>query len=194
MIPRCATWKTGRHHSAISHLRADSKFIRRRFRILESGMQLLNNAIAAMFLSFIIGVLADFVMRRIPFYGWMSTRYLFADTRTYEKFGVEQFRKILLATPLRMFNTNIKLPKTRDPQLLKDIRQHIATAEVSHWVGFAVMMIWTIYAWDFYGAGVGFSFVVFNAVGNLYPCLLQQYNKRRLCQLIFVLERLKSSI
>lgn len=155
-------------------------------------MQLLNNPIAVMFLSFIIGVFADLVLRRMPLYGWMSARFLFADAKTYERLGVERFRRILLATPLRMFNTNIKLPKNRDLQLLKDIRKHIATAEVSHWVGFAVMMVVTVYAWSSYGPKVGVSFVVLNVVGNLYPCLLQQYNKKRLYQLIAVMERRKS--
>jgi hypothetical protein len=158
----------------------------------ESRMQILNNAVAVMFLSFIIGVLADLVLRRMPFYGWMSAHYLFADAKTYEKLGVEWFRKILLATPLRMFNTNIKLPKNRDLQMLKDIRKHIATAEVSHWVGFAVMMVLTVYAWMSYGTKIGLSFVFFNMLGNLYPCLLQQYNKRRLFQLIATMERRKS--
>ncbi len=152
-------------------------------------MQLLNNPIAVMFLSFIIGVFADLLLRRMPFYGWISARYLFADSKTYETLGVERFRKILLATPLRMFNNNIKLPKNRDLQLLKEIRKHIATAEVSHWVGFAVMMVVTIYAWNSYGPKTGLSFVFFNTVGNLYPCLLQQYNKRRLYQLIAIMER-----
>lgn len=157
-------------------------------------MQLLNNAIAVMFLSFIVGVVADLLLRRMPFYGWMSARYLFADSKTYESLGVELFRKILLATPLRLFNSHIKLPKNRDLQLLKEIRKHIATAEVSHWVGFAVMMVLTVYAWNSYGTKTGLSFVFFNTVGNLYPCLLQQYNKRRLYQLIAVIERRKSKL
>ncbi|RZT09457.1 hypothetical protein SAMN05216319_2116 [Duganella sp. CF402] len=152
-------------------------------------MQFLGNPIAVMFLSFIIGVIADLVLRRMPFYSWISARYVFADSKTYEILGVGWFRKILLATPLRMFNTNIKLPKNRDLQLLKEIRKHIATAEVSHWVGFAVMMVATIYAWSAYGPKTGVSFVFFNTVGNLYPCLLQQYNKRRLYQLIAVMEQ-----
>lgn len=156
-------------------------------------MQLLNNPIAVMFLSFIIGVIADLVLRRMPFYGLISARYLFADSKTYENVGVERFQKFLLATPLRMFNTNIKLPKKRDLQLLKDIRKHIATAEVSHWVGFAVMGVSTVYAWTIYGPKVGIAFVFFNTVGNLYPCLLQQYNKKRLNQLIDVMERRKSN-
>jgi hypothetical protein len=155
-------------------------------------VKLLNNAIAVMFLSFIIGVLADLVLRRMPFYGWLSARYVFSDSKTYERLGVEAFRKLLAATPLRLFNTSIKLPKNPDVQLLKEIRKHIATAEVSHWVGFAVMMVLTVYAFIAFGPMIGLSFVVFNTLGNLYPCLLQQYNKRRLYQLIAAMERRQS--
>lgn len=152
-------------------------------------MRFVSYAIAAMFMSFIIGVLADLLLRRMRFYGWISSRYMFANPKTYESLGVERFRKILLATPLRMFNDTIKLPKRRDLEMLKDVRKHIATAEVSHWVGFAVMMVMTVYAWISYGPKVGVSFVVFNTLGNLYPCLLQQYNKKRLFELIAVMER-----
>ncbi|MGV7207424.1 hypothetical protein ACLB1G_06185 [Oxalobacteraceae bacterium A2-2] len=152
-------------------------------------MQVLTNPIAVMFLSFIIGLFADYVLRKTSLYAWLSQRYLFSDERSYETIGVGLYRKILLATPLRMFNPNIKLPKTRDLRLLKDIRQHMATAEVSHWAGFAVMMAVTVYAWNAAGPKTGASFIVLNAVGNLYPCLLQQYNKRRLHQLIAAMEK-----
>ena len=155
-------------------------------------MNLLNNAVAVMFLSFIIGVFADLFLRRLPLYESISGRFLFADEKIYERLGVAWFRRVLLATPLRLFNTQIKIPQNRDLQLLKDIRKHIATAEVSHWVGFAVMMVATIYAWMNYGPKIGLSFVVLNVLGNLYPCMLQQYNKRRLYQLIAAIERRKS--
>ena len=145
-----------------------------------------------MFLSFIIGVFADLALKRLPIYESMSGRFLFAEEKTYERLGVALYRRLLLATPLRLFNNQIKIPKNRDVQLLKDIRKHIATAEVSHWVGFVVMMVATIHAWMTYGPKIGLSFVVLNILGNLYPCMLQQYNKRRLYQLIAVLERRKS--
>ncbi|WMW80905.1 hypothetical protein RF679_01160 [Undibacterium cyanobacteriorum] len=155
-------------------------------------MNILNNAVAMMFLSFIIGVFVDLALRRMAIYESISGRFLFADEKTYERFGVALYRKILLATPLRFFNTQIKIPKNRDLQLLKDIRKHIAAAEVSHWVGFVVMMVATIYAWMNFGPKIGLSFVVLNVLGNLYPCMLQQYNKRRLYQLIAAIERRKS--
>lgn len=152
-------------------------------------MPLLNNPVAVMFLSFIIGVIADLALRRMPFYGWLSELYLFSNPKMYERLGIERYRKILLATPLRMFNTNIKIPKNRDLRLVKEIRQHIATAEVSHWVGFIVMLVVTFFAWNAHGLKTGIGFVLFNIIGNLYPCLLQQYNKKRLYQLIALMER-----
>lgn len=157
-------------------------------------MQVLMNPIAVMFLSFIVGLFADHVLRKSSWYEWLSQRYLFSDERAYEAVGVGLYRKILLATPLRMFNPNIKLPRTRDLRVLKEIRRHMATAEVSHWAGFAVMMLVTVYAWNIAGPRTGASFVFFNALGNLYPCLLQQYNKRRLHHLIAAMEKRKSSM
>ena len=65
----------------------------------------------------------------------------------------------------------------------------MATAEISHWVGFIVMLFLTGVAWWYRGAIVGLLYVLFNLIGNVYPCLLQQYNKRRLERLILIAEQ-----
>lgn len=152
-------------------------------------MRLLDNAFAVMFLSFIVGMMADSLLRRFSIYQWLSTRYLFANSKTYEWLGVLWFRRFLLATPLRWFNTKIAFTQNRDLATLKSIREHIAAAEVSHWVGFVCMLGVTVVAWWLRGSTVGLAYVFFNLLGNLYPCLLQQYNKRRLVQLIALLEK-----
>ena len=150
---------------------------------------LLGNPIAILFLSFLAGVFADSLLRGLPSYGWLSSRYLFVNPKTYERLGVLWFRRFLLATPLRFFNTNICFTKSRELELLKKVRGHIASAEVGHWVGFVTMMGLMIAAWWKYGLKVGLGYLVLNVVGNLYPCLLQQYNKQRLGQVIAVLEK-----
>lgn len=142
-----------------------------------------------MFLSFLAGVFADSLLRRMPSYDWLSSRYLFANPKIYERLGVLWYRRFLLATPLRLFNTHICFTKRSDLELLKKVRGHIASAEVGHWVGFVTMLGLMIVAWWNYGLKVGLGYLVLNVVGNLYPCLLQQYNKRRLCQVIAVLEK-----
>ncbi len=156
---------------------------------LDLKVRVFNNAIAALFLSFLFGMVGDAILRRLKAYEWLSTRYLFANPKTYERLGVLWFRKFLLATPLRFFNPNIRLTQNRDLSQLKTIRGYIAAAEVSHWVAFAMMSVWMAAAWWYSGLKVGVAFLVLNILGNLYPCLLQQYNKRRLAVLIAVVEK-----
>lgn len=157
--------------------------------IWEVSVHFLDNAIAAMFVSFMVGVLVDPVLRRFTVYRWLSTRYLFVRPVTYENLGVLWFRQLLMATPLRWFNPNIRITNSRDLESVRTVRQHMASAEISHWVGFATMLGMTIVAWWYRGATIGLAYGFFNIVGNLYPCLLQQYNKRRICQLIDAMEK-----
>ncbi len=42
------------------------------------------------------------------------------------------------------------------------------------------MLAMTLIAWWNRGTNAGLAFLFFNVLGNLYPCMLQQYNKRRL--------------
>ena len=152
-------------------------------------MHLLNNPVAILFLSFAFGVVADPLLRRTTNYNWLSTRYLFSNLKAYENLGVLWFRKILLATPFGKLNNKICFTRNRDLKILKGIREHIATAEVSHWVGFVTMLALTVWAWWYHGSRVGLACLVLNIIGNLYPCMLQQYNKRRLFKVISVLEQ-----
>ncbi len=142
-----------------------------------------------MFLSFIVGVMADPLLRRLANYDWLSSRYLFANSKAYENLGVLWYRKLLLATPLRSFNTMIHLSNDRSLVSLQRTRQYMASAEIGHWVALAAMLGLTVVAWWLRGPKIGIAHLFFNTVGNLYPCLLQQYNKRRLCQLIAALEK-----
>ena len=151
-------------------------------------MHLLDNVILVTFLSFVVGVFADPILRRVTDYESLSTRYLFADAETYELFCVLWFRWFLQVTPLGRFNRDIHFTGKRDLATLKTIRDHMATAEMSHWVGFMSMLAMTFVAWWHRGTIVGLSYVAFNLLGNVYPCLLQQYNKRRLDRLISVIE------
>ncbi len=152
-------------------------------------MQLLDNFILFMFLSFVVGVIVDPILRRTTNYEWLSTRYLFSDSKTYEKIGILWFQKFLKVTPLGSFNGDIKFTHKRDLATLKAIRDQMATAEISHWVGFALMLGLTIVAWFTRGTVVGLGYILFNLLGNVYPSLLQQYNKRRLSRVISTLEK-----
>lgn len=152
-------------------------------------MHILDNVIFFLFLSFVVGIIVDPILRRVTNYESLSTRYLFAKNSTYESLGVLSFRRFLSVTPLGSFNRDIHFTEKRDLETLRTIRNHMATAEMSHWVGFISMLGVTAAAWSYRGPIVGIAYVLFNLLGNVYPCFLQQYNKRRLERLISMSER-----
>ena len=149
-------------------------------------MRILDNFIAVMFLSFIVGMIADAILRRTANYAWVSSRYLFAKSKSYERIGVLWFRWFLLITPLRYFNTQICFANKCDLGTLQAVRSNMATTEVSHWCGAIAMLCVTCVVWWQRGATLGLWFLLFNFLGNVYPALLQQYNKRRLERVIAV--------
>ena len=153
-------------------------------RVVGANVKILDNAIAAMFLSFLVGMLGNAMLRRLEIYERLSNMSLFSDPRSFENMGILWFRKFLLATPLRFFNTNIRFSSNRSTEALDSIRKHMANAEVSHWVGFFAMLLVMVAAWWYRGFAVGLAYLVLNVLGNLYPCLLQQYNKSRLTRVI----------
>ena len=152
-------------------------------------MHLLDNSIAAMFASFIVGMMVNGFLRRLSVYERISNRTLFSKSESYERLGVLWFRKFLLATPLRYFNTSIRFSANRSTDTLESIRMHMVNAEMSHWIGFATMLILMIAAWWYRGLTIALSYLVFNMLGNLYPCLLQQYNRQRLTRVMTATKR-----
>ncbi len=147
-------------------------------------MNLLDNAVAALFMSFIFGMLVYSVLSRLTLYEWLGERYLFSDAKTYENLGVLGFRKILLNTPLGWFNREIRISEDRSPASLRKIRMHMVNSEVAHWAGFAAMLALMFEALRYRGPKIAAAYLICNVLGNLYPCLLQQYNKRRIMRVI----------
>ncbi|MFN7843547.1 MAG: hypothetical protein ACK5YR_25100 [Pirellula sp.] len=61
---------------------------------------------------------------------------------------------------------------------------HMVDAEVAHWIGFAGMLVFSIVAFWYRGIERASAHMILNLLGNLYPCLLQQYNRQRLNRVI----------
>ncbi len=155
-------------------------------------MNLLDNAVAALFMSFIFGMLVNSVLSRMSFIERLGERYLFPDAKTYERLGVLGFRKILLNTPLGWFNREIRISEDRSPATLRKIRMHMIHSELAHWAGFAAMLALMFVAWRYRGAKIAVFYLICNVFGNLYPSLLQQYNKRRILRAIEIAGRRKA--
>lgn len=151
-------------------------------------VQVIDNPVAVMFLSFIFGMIGNSLLRRLDVYQRFRNWYLFSGLKAYEMLGVLWFRKFLLATPLRLFNSEIRFSKNRSLETLDAIRQHMTGAEVAHWFGFVAMLALNFVAWWRRGFAMGLAFLILNVLGNLYPCLLQQYNRRRLAKVMDALQ------
>ena len=136
------------------------------------------------FSSFLLGMMGNAILRRMSIYERFSDRYLFSGSKPYEGLGVLWYRKILLATPLRFLNPNIRFSANRILATLVSVMMHIKTAEVVHWIGFATMLVFNFAVGWYVGIGAALACLVFNVFGNLYPCLLQQFNRRRLTRVI----------
>jgi len=53
-------------------------------------MHVLDKVILIMFLSFVVGVIVDPVLRRVTDYESLSTRHLFSATKTYETWSINR--------------------------------------------------------------------------------------------------------
>lgn len=146
-------------------------------------------AICFLFISFMGGILGDPILRRSRSYARWSSLYLFGDQKTYERLGVLWFRRFLASTPFGWLNQSICIKAERDLGTYRALLDRMAAAEMSHWVAFIVMLGMTAVAWVYRGWPFGLACLAVNVLGNLYPCMLQQYNKRRLLKHIAALER-----
>lgn len=150
-------------------------------------MRLLGNPVAVMFLSFLFGMMGNAVLRRLPIYETFGRRYLFSGLRAYERLGVLWYRRVLLATPLRFFNSDIRFSANRSLATMDSLLIHMMNAEVAHWVGFGAMLVLNFVAGWYFGIKTALAYIIVNLLGNLYPCLLQQYNRHRLTRVITAL-------
>jgi hypothetical protein len=161
---------------------------------LGAFVNLLGNPVAVLFLSFIFGMMGNSILRRLAIYETFRKRYLFSGSKPYERLGVLWYRKVLLATPLRLFNTNIRFTANRGFDSLESVMMHMTDAEVAHWVGFAAMLVLNVAACWYHGFAMALAYLILNIFGNLYPCLLQQYNRHRLTRVITAMKVRNASV
>ena len=105
------------------------------------------------------------------------------DGRRYEKIGVLVAKRILRRGPLRIFNPKLHLPSIRDAHGLAKLDAAMRSAETNHLIMFLVVMLviahaivrgwWDAAAWT----------LLFNILINVYPVMLQRYNRGRLASL-----------
>jgi len=144
----------------------------------------LENPLALLFLSFAIGAMLHGVFSNM---GWYSRFYnlKFLGDQTTKRIGVLWIEWLILKTPLRLFNQQLKIKGRPTRSQLEKLRDVMNGAELSHIMGFIILLpinIWYIIS----GKSVLLiiSLLILNILFNGYTALTQQYNKRRLDRLI----------
>lgn len=102
------------------------------------------------------------------------------DGRRYEMLGVLVAKRVLRRGPLRIFNPKLHLPGVRDAESLAKLDAAMRGAETNHVIMFLVVALviahamvrgwWDAAAWT----------LLFNVLINVYPVMLQRYNRGRL--------------
>ena len=109
----------------------------------------------------------------------------------YERLGIRLLKKLLRRGPLSILNPELRLSEGRSA--LSKLDQKMRGAETGHVVVFVTMLTITAYpllqgwwkatAW----------WLLFNVLINIYPVMLQRYNRARLELLVDRLERSRTN-
>lgn len=130
------------------------------------------------FISWIVGMLFTAIFKNAAFYQKLSNINLIRSERLNKRLGIGAFKWIVLYTPFKFFNAKIKL---RDQKIsLKELRIEMTYSDINHLVGFCFVSVFALIEIIRGNFIFALFYMVFNVLMNLYPCLLQQFNKRRI--------------
>lgn len=145
----------------------------------------LSFSIAIAFISFIMGMAINAVLRRTVFYNNKLSSLNFVKNETLNKvIGIGIFKWVIKNTFLKFFNQKLKLKKKIEKTDLDRLRNEMTIAELDHLIGFVFVTVFAIvksYSHDFL---FGLTIMAVNILMNLYPSLLQHENKRRIDKLL----------
>jgi hypothetical protein len=128
-----------------------------------------------------VGLLSRVVQVRLPDH-YHELRRFERDGRVYERLGVRSAKAALRRGPLARFNPQLHLPAERTPAQLAHLAQRMCDAEASHAVLFvatlAVVGHAAVRGWWLAAALT----LLFDVLMNLYPVMLQRYNRAKLAE------------
>jgi hypothetical protein len=146
----------------------------------------LSISISIIFLSFIVGMITNGVMKKTKFYNNHLINLNFVENDKLNKYiGVEVVKWIVRNTPFKYFNQFIKIKGKIEKAGLIKLREDMTNSEIGHLVGFVFVIIVALLIFIKTKFFLGMAIILtVNVLMNLYPSLLQQQNKRRIDKLI----------
>ena len=147
------------------------------------------NPIALLFMSYGIGASITGVIQHKTWFASISN-YNWLNDKWTKYLGVLLLGKIIIATPLRLFNPKLYLKGRPKEKELLQLKQDMDGAEVGHLIGFIVLLILCI-VYIFIEKSWKLILIIFltNIILNLYLVFLQQYNKRRVNRLLKIVRK-----
>ncbi|TPE43556.1 glycosyl-4,4'-diaponeurosporenoate acyltransferase CrtO family protein [Pontibacter mangrovi] len=135
--------------------------------------------------SWLFGLLLTSYLKRQNFYHKLSSLKLIGNDSIYKAIGIELFKWSVTKTFYRHLNKNIKFSRRPSLGELVAVRNEMTNSEILHAIAFVLVLIIGI---PFTVVQKGHNSVVLllvhNIIFNLYPTLLQQYNKTNLDKII----------
>jgi len=128
-----------------------------------------------------VGSLSRVVQVRLP-NRYHELRRFERDGRVYERLGVRLAKSALRRGPLAVFNPQLHLPAEHTPAQLAHLAQRMRDAEASHAVLFVVMLAVVVHAAARGWWPAAALTLVFDVLMNLYPVMLQRYNRDKLAE------------
>ncbi|MCD6069028.1 MAG: hypothetical protein K0S33_3854 [Bacteroidetes bacterium] len=102
-----------------------------------------------------------------------------AKGKIYEKFGINIFRKLLVFIGWEKLNKKAN-PVRNNIEALAHLEYRTKQSELGHVIIFVIVLAFTIYVAIKYGIAETLWLVLLNIILNVYPILLQRYNRPRL--------------
>ncbi len=107
--------------------------------------------------------------------------------KIYETFGVNLFRKLLVWIGWEKLNKKAN-PVGITSVALRQLHYRTKQNEMAHIVIFFIVLIFTIYVALTFGLSETIWLIVLNILLNLYPILLQRYNRPRIQRALLLAE------
>jgi uncharacterized protein YacL len=145
----------------------------------------LSFSIAITFISFMIGMVVNVLLKNTLFYNNKLSNLNFIKSKMLNKYlGVDIVKWIVKNTPFKYFNQKLKLRNKIEKADLHALRKEMTSSEIDHLIGFVFVMIFALM--KFYKTEwlFGLTIMIVNILMNLHPSLLQQQNKRRIDKVI----------
>lgn len=141
-------------------------------------------SISIAFISWIVGMILNALIKNQPFYNNISNLNFIKSKTLNKRIGIGVFKWIVKNSFFKYFNQKIKLNNKIEKTDLKNIRMEMTIAEISHLIGFIFVTVIALYKSVSINYLFGLTIMIVNILMNLYPSLLQQENKRRIDRLI----------